>query len=171
MTFPIVSYNHSDRSKTYRYSRKLISPKVTVQVYAADDRIAIDADMSLTFQIYSGDKVIWSWDAPAVSQDGSGGVRPGGGISWPMPNGVCRCWYSFHVPPGSDRYQWRPGSYGAYSFVLEFSDLAYESDGSLDVGITVRGLHPNFNNTENTLKFRIEDTANNATQPTGPGPN
>ena len=170
LSYPIVSYNHSDRSRAFRYSRKLISPKVTVRVWADGSQRAIDANMALTFIMYAGGTAIWSWQAPAVSQDGSDGQRPGGGISWAMPNGTCTCSFSSYDPPNPNHYSWVPGSFGFYEFVLQFNDLPYWSDGTLDVGITVRALHDGFNDGTNELTFRIEDTANNATQPNGPGP-
>lgn len=170
LSYPIVSYNHSDRSRAFRYSRKLISPKVTVRVWADGSQRAIDANMALTFIMYAGGTAIWSWQAPAVSQDGSDGQRPGGGISWAMPNGTCTCSFSSYDPPNPNHYSWVPGSFGFYEFVLQFNDLPYWSDGTLDVGITVRDLHDRFNDGTNELTFRIEDTANNATQPNGPGP-
>ena len=167
--FPIASYNDSNRAKTFRYSRKLISPTMTCLVKTSPWNPGLYAELTLTFKVYCGSNVVWSWQAPKVGQNGSGGsIRPGSGVTWAMPNGTCTCSYTQYV----ESYSYGVMSKGEYLYVLNFTDMPFYGDGPMDVSITVNTMHPDFNNNNgNIIVFTIQDQANNSSQPTGIGPN
>ncbi len=167
--FPIASYNDSNRAKTFRYSRKLISPTMTCLVKTSPWNPGLYAELTLTFKVYCGSNVVWSWQAPKVGQNGSGGsIRPGSGVTWAMPNGTCTCSYTQYV----ESYSYGGMSKGEYLYVLNFTDMPFYGDGPMDVSITVNTMHPDFNNNNgNIIVFTIQDQANNSSQPTGIGPN
>jgi predicted phage tail protein len=168
LTFPIASYNDPNRAKTFRYSRKLISPTITCLVKSSPYNPGAYAELTLTFKVYCGSNVVWSWRAPKVGQNGSGGsIKPGSGVTWAMSNGTCTCSYTQYV----ENYTYGTMAKGEYLYVLNLTDMPFYGDGPMDVAITVDTMHSSFNdNAGNIIVFTIQDQANNSSQPTGVGP-